>query len=279
MKKIILVFSLVMLGLIACSQTKRTTFDDMIWGKMGYKFGDGSTLLSAPTWLNLPGVPLVFPPAVHTHTYESALGNPSTSGYVLSSTTAGVRTWIPNGSGGSMVYPGSGIPISTGIAWGTSIVNNSANWNTAFGWGNHVGLYRGATWVPTFAQVTSKPTTLLGYGITDAKPLSYIPTYAEITGKPTLFDGTWTSLTGKPTTFTPVPHTHDYAVDIVNKPPTESLSVALANLPGMKLPRLTQAQISALTPTATDAILVVNITDDALQYWTGTQWVTIVSNK
>jgi len=32
----------------------------------------------------------------------------------------------------SMVYPGAGIPISTGIAWGTSITDNSTNWNTAY---------------------------------------------------------------------------------------------------------------------------------------------------
>jgi len=37
----------------------------------------------------------------------------------------------------SMVYPGAGIPVSTGSAWTTSITNNSANWNTAYGWGNH----------------------------------------------------------------------------------------------------------------------------------------------
>lgn len=43
--------------------------------------------------------------------------------------------------GASMVYPGAGIPLSTGSAWGTSITDNSTNWNTAFGWGNHAGLY------------------------------------------------------------------------------------------------------------------------------------------
>jgi len=42
----------------------------------------------------------------------------------------GVRT-IPTGSG-SMVYPGAGIPLSIGSAWGTSITDNSANWNTAY---------------------------------------------------------------------------------------------------------------------------------------------------
>jgi len=32
----------------------------------------------------------------------------------------------------SMTYPGAGIPLSTGSAWGTSITNNSTNWNTAY---------------------------------------------------------------------------------------------------------------------------------------------------
>ncbi len=45
------------------------------------------------------------------------------------------------GTGGSMTYPGSGIALSTGSAWDTSITNNSANWNTAYGWGDHSGLY------------------------------------------------------------------------------------------------------------------------------------------
>jgi len=36
-------------------------------------------------------------------------------------------------------YPGAGIALSTGSAWGTSITNNSANWNTAYGWGDHAG--------------------------------------------------------------------------------------------------------------------------------------------
>ena len=42
-----------------------------------------------------------------------------------------------SGSGGSMVYPSAGIPLSTGSAWGTSIADNSANWNTTYGWGDH----------------------------------------------------------------------------------------------------------------------------------------------
>lgn len=34
-------------------------------------------------------------------------------------------------AGGGMIYPSAGIPLSTGTGWGTSITNNSANWNAA----------------------------------------------------------------------------------------------------------------------------------------------------
>lgn len=44
--------------------------------------------------------------------------------------SAGTVTNISQNS--SMVYPGAGIPVSTGSAWGTSITDNSTNWNTAF---------------------------------------------------------------------------------------------------------------------------------------------------
>jgi hypothetical protein len=56
--------------------------------------------------------------------------------------------------------------------------------------------------IPTFAQVTSKPTTLAGYGITDAAPSSLTtvvasnsaswaaaPTFAQVTSKPTTLAG------------------------------------------------------------------------------------------
>jgi hypothetical protein len=57
-------------------------------------------------------------------------------GKVLTSGGASAApTWETPSSG--MVYPGAGIALSTGSVWGTSITNNSANWNTAYGWGNH----------------------------------------------------------------------------------------------------------------------------------------------
>lgn len=34
---------------------------------------------------------------------------------------------------------------------------NINNWNSAFSWGNHAGLYRTNNWVPTWGEVTGKP--------------------------------------------------------------------------------------------------------------------------
>ncbi len=36
--------------------------------------------------------------------------------------------------------------------------SNITNWNSAFGWGNHSGLYRPVSWVPSWTDVTAKPT-------------------------------------------------------------------------------------------------------------------------
>lgn len=101
---------------------------------------------------------------------------------------------------------------------------NISNWNTAFGWGNHAtaGYLTSFTetdpvWIAAssnyytktnmqtsgqaqlhFNNITNKPTTLSGYGITDA------------------FDGTWASLTGKPT-FATVATSGSYN-DLSDKP-------------------------------------------------------------
>ena len=88
--------------------------------------------------------------ASRTYTLPDASGTialtsdiPSLSGYVPTSRTITIngttfdlsadRSWTIT----SMIYPAAGIALSTGTGWGTSITDNSANWNTAFGWGNH----------------------------------------------------------------------------------------------------------------------------------------------
>jgi hypothetical protein len=67
---------------------------------------------------------------------------------------------------------------------------NIADWNTAFAWGNHVGLYRPLSYVPTWSEVTNKPNfaTVASSG-----------SYNDLTNQPTLFDGNYQSLTNLPT--------------------------------------------------------------------------------
>lgn len=58
-------------------------------------------------------------------------GNNGTNNYVLKTDGNGVTSWVAPPS--TMVYPGAGIPLSVaGTSWGTSITNNSTNWNTAY---------------------------------------------------------------------------------------------------------------------------------------------------
>ena len=136
---------------------------------------------------------------------------------------------------------------------------------------NHDALYRPITWFPTFAQVTSKPTTLSGYGITDAalsnhshsalyKPLSYVPTWNEVTLKPA---------------FAIVATTGSY-VDLINKPETEDLSVAINSFLG-NIQSLTTVQINALVPTGVK--IVHDSTLNTLKVYIGGVWKTIILSE
>jgi len=255
-KSFLILFSIFLYIGASCQDDK--TFDKEIKANGGIttiflKFSDGTNLTSKPVQV-YPGTGIAVSTGTawgtsivdnsvnwnaayswgnHAGRYELLLGNPSTNGYVLSSTTSGVRSWVPMTGGGTMVYPAAGIPLSTGTAWGTSVVNNSTNWNTAYSWGNHAGLY---------------------------KPVSYVPTWAEITGKPTFATvattGKYSDLLSIPTTFAPTSHTHDYNTDITNKPPTQDLGDAIKSRDYLEIPSKTTTQINSFVmPTGATAIV------------------------
>lgn len=75
--------------------------------------------------------------------------------------------------------PVFGASAAKGITW-----TNFGNWNTAYSWGDHMGLYRSSSYVPDWSEITTKPTTVAGYAITDAMSTSHpanLITQAEIT--------------------------------------------------------------------------------------------------
>lgn len=77
-----------------------------------------------------------FLPPKMTTTQKNAIATPA-SGLIVYDTTLNALNFYngtswSSGGGGGMVYPGAGIALSTGSAWGTSITDNSADWNTAY---------------------------------------------------------------------------------------------------------------------------------------------------
>ncbi|MBU2580085.1 hypothetical protein KKF19_04005 [Patescibacteria group bacterium] len=90
--------------------------------------------------------------------YISSLATAAGSFLAVDATGLVIATTTPSGG---MVYPAAGIALSTGSAWDTSITNNSGNWNTAYGWGNHsiAGYFPLTTWyaTTTHALISSLP--------------------------------------------------------------------------------------------------------------------------
>jgi uncharacterized protein (TIGR02145 family) len=110
--------------------------------------------------------------------------------------------------------------MSTSHAANGITSDNITNWTTAYTWGDHAGLYRPIDYVPAWSEISNKPTTLAGYGITNGmstshaangisaanisnwttaynwgnhaglyRPVDYVPTWTEITSKPTTISG------------------------------------------------------------------------------------------
>ena len=117
-------------------------------------------------------------------------------------------------TGGGMVYPGAGIPVSTGSAWGTSITDNSANWNTAYSQRIATFTTTGNSGAATFSSNTLNiPTyTLAGLGgqashanLTSLSGLSYTsPAFVKMTGANTFTLDTTTYLSAEADTLATV---------------------------------------------------------------------------
>jgi hypothetical protein len=76
-------------------------------------------------------------------------------------------------------------PIFTSHAANGITATNITNWNTAFNWGNHSGLYRPISYVPAWSEIIGKPTfaTVATSG-----------SYNDLNNKPTI-DGSETKVT------------------------------------------------------------------------------------
>jgi len=133
-------------------------------------------------------------------------GNHATAGYLLSSTAASTYqpagTYLTPSSTNTLTNKSGNISQWTNdVGYLTSI--SSGQVTTALGYtpynATNPNGYISSVPAQSFASLTGKPTTLLGYGISDAYPLSGNPsgfltsvpaqTFASVTGKPTTLSG------------------------------------------------------------------------------------------
>jgi uncharacterized protein (TIGR02145 family) len=139
-------------------------------------------LLWVPSWSDVTGKPVLSKVAI-SGSYNDLSDVPSLPD----------ATWA-NLTGKPFTIAGFGITdamstshIANGIT--TGMIND---WNTSYSWGNHAGLYRPLSWIPSWSDVTGKPVL---------STVAISGSYNDLSDIPSLFDGTWTNLTGKPATI------------------------------------------------------------------------------
>ena len=121
------------------------------------KGGTGLTVIGSPNQIlkvNSGGTAL-----------EYATTSESSSGTV---TSIAVSAPIGFSVSGSPITTFGTIAISLTEGYSIPTIIKQSNWDSAYSWGNHSGLYRLISYVPSWSEVSNKPTTLGGYGITDA---------------------------------------------------------------------------------------------------------------
>jgi hypothetical protein len=148
----------------------------------------------------------------------------------------------------------------------TATGGNSGNWNTAFSWGNHAGLY---------------------------KPLSYVPGWSSITDKPTFATvattGSYSDLSIKPANATTSSNGFVSSADknklngLQNADGSETKITAGTNVTATgsgtainpfqfsAIASMTQTQRSNLTPVAGQ--IIYNTSTNKPNYYNGTQWM------
>ena len=142
---------------------------------------------------------------------DTAPSSPTQGDIWYNSTSAKLYVYVQDTDSSQWVQPAAPAPgtlLGLGIADGTNgqALKTDGAGNFSFG---------DVSASTAFADLTGKPTTIAGYGITDA-----IPSFSAITSKPTTiagygitdaFDGAFASLTTKPTTLAGYGITDGYA--------------------------------------------------------------------
>lgn len=151
------------------------------------------------TWSQITDKPITFAPSAHTHQVSEVsdattigqnlvkLTNPSAIRFLRinadntvsalsaadfrgaigagTSSTVGTVTSValsaPTGFevSGTPITASGTLALSFATGYSLPTTAKQSNWDTAYGWGNHAGLYRPVSWVPGWTDITDKPGT------------------------------------------------------------------------------------------------------------------------
>ena len=215
---------------------------------------------------------------------------------------------LPGGDGQILNKPttvsGYGITdaMTTSHAANGITSSNIINWNTAFGWGNHSGLYRPSSYLPAWSEITSNPFSfsssldnqLLKYNSSTSKWENWTPNF--ITGY-TETDPVWTAVSANYYTKTNMQTSGSAQLhfnNLTNKPTsasgygisdavtttgnqsitgTKTFSVIQMNstTTGFLPPRMTRTQMLDIS-SPEEGSVVYNTTDKILLFFNGTEW-------
>ncbi len=172
----------------------------------------GGPLVLSPAWSQLSGVPSTFTPSAHSHIIGEVTGLQSALDGKLAASAI-------SAFGLTLVDDLSASAARTTLGLGTLAVANSLAFadltskpTTLAGYGITdpivltSGSYGNPAWLTSlsWSKITGAPTTLAGYGITDPIVLSS-GSYANPAWITSL---AWSKLTGVPSTFAPSAHSH-----------------------------------------------------------------------
>jgi hypothetical protein len=148
----------------------------------------------------------------------------------------------------------------------TASGGNSSNWNSAYGWGNHVGLYRISTWVPSWSEVTSKPTFAT---------VSTSGSYNDLTNKPanatTSSDGFMSSADKTKLDGLQIADGSETKVTAGHNVTVTGTGTSSDPYVFNVVASMTETQRNALTPVA--GKIIYNSTTNKPNFYNGTQWM------
>lgn len=229
---------------------------------------------------------------------------------------------LTKGTDNFVIYPSSGnstFRYNLGVGYGseaTEVVNNklavngsiyvngiitatggkSTDWNIAYGWGNHAGLYRPVSYVPAWSEITSNPFAfssvtdgqLLKYNAATAKWENWTPNSLATYNETDPVFAAWNKTSGITITTSQI---SDFQIGVTNN------ETVLANTAKNSYPIADAAKLANIAAgaevnvnadwnaTSGDAqilnkpTIAVGTNQGDMQYWNGTEWVVVPAGQ